>query len=491
VRFPGRRSPELKAKEVFFLLLLTAGALLIHGYHPYAEDSAYYLPAVKKLLNPALYPRGAEWFESHERLTLFPALVAWVVRASHLPLEFVLFAGHLLTLFLFLAGCWKVNCLCFESSEARWCGVALAAALMTLPAAGTALFLVDQYLNPRSLSTFAAMFVVAHALEKRYLRAMVWLFAAGLVHPLMTVYGVFFVLLMAGVRHLEPKVATFGAFLVFGISLDPPTEAYHEAALRHAYHYVIQWPWYGWLGIFAPVALFYWFWWIVRARRMPNVALLCRSLVPFVLLSLLGALLLDVPQRFEALARFQPMRSLHLAYALLVLMSGGMLGQFLLKRSVARWLILFIPLCAGMAFVQFRLFPASAHIELPGVPSRNEWVQAFDWVRNNTPNDAFFALDPQYMDNPGEDENSFRAIAERSMLADAGKDSGAASMFPQLAEEWWKQVKAQERWKSFGLADFERLKSRYGVDWVVLQQPGTPDLVCPYQNSAVLVCRVE
>jgi hypothetical protein len=471
--------------------LLTAGALLIHGYHPYAEDSAYYLPAVKKLLNPALYPHGAEWFESHQRLTLFPALVAWVVRASHLPLGTVLFAGHLLTLFLFLAGCWKVSCLCFESSEARWCSVALAAALMTLPAAGTALFLMDQYLNPRSISNFAALFAVAHALERRYLAAMVWLFAAGLVHPLMTVFGVFFVLLLAGARNLEPKVAPFAACLVLGISLGPPSEAYHQAALLHDYHYVTQWPWYGWLGIFAPVGLFYWFWRIARPRRMINVALLSRSLLPFVLLSLVGALILDIPRRFEALARFQPMRSMHLAYLLLVLLAGGMLGQFLLKRSPARWLILFVPLCAGMTFVQFQLFPASAHIEWPGVPSRNPWFQAFDWVRENTPVNAYFALDPLHMDIAGEDQQSFRAIAERSMLADIVKDSGAVSMFPQLAEGWWEQVKAQQGWKSFRQADFERLKSRYGVDWVILQQPSTPGLTCPYQNSAVLVCRVE
>jgi hypothetical protein len=481
----------LKLREVCFLLLLTAGALLIHGYHPYAEDSAYYLPAVKKLLNPALYPRGAEWFESHQRFTLFPALVAWVARASHLPLDIELFAGHLLTLFLFLVGCWKVSCLCFESSEARWCSVALAAALMTLPAAGTALFLMDQYLNPRSLSTFAALFAVAHALEKRYLGAMVWLFAAGLVHPLMTVFGVFFVVLLAGVRHLEPKAAAFSAILVFGISLGPPSEAYHQAALLHDYHYVNQWAWYGWLGIFGPVGLFYWFSRIARVRRMPNVALLSRSLVPFVLLSLLAALFLDVPRRFEALARFQPMRSMHLAYVLLVVLAGGMLGQFLLKRSAVRWFILFVPLCAGMALVQFRLFPASAHIEWPGVPSRNEWVQAFDWVREKTPTNAYFALDPLHMDIPGEDQQSFRAIAERSMLADIVKDSGAVSMFPQLAEEWWEQVKAQKSWKSFRPADFERLKSRYGVDWVILQQPGSPGLLCPYQNSAVLVCQVE
>jgi len=481
----------LRAKEVFFLLLLTAGALLVHGYHPYAEDAAFYLPPVKKLLNPALYPYNAEMFESHAGLTLFPKLIAWTVRASHLSLDTVLFAGHLLCIFLFLAGCWKVGCCCFEAAEARWCGVALVGALLTIPVAGTTLFLMDQFLNPRSISAFAVVFAAAVALEKRYVGSILWLAAATLVHPLMPVYGIFFVLLLAGVRRFEPPVAALAAFVVFGISLDPPSAAYHQAALRHAAHYVQEWPWYGWLGIFAPVGLFLWFERIARPRRMPGVALLCRTLVLFVLICFLAALVLDIPPRFEALARLQPLRSLHLAYTLLFLLIGGLLGQFLLKRSAARWLALFIPLCAGMALVQFRLFPASAHIEWPGIPNGNKWVQAFDWVRQSTPTNAYFALDPLHMEIQDEDQQAFRAIAERSMLADMVKDSGAVSMFPPLAEKWWERVSALKDWKNFQAADFRRLKDRYGVDWVILEQPGKPGLVCPYKNEAVLVCRVD
>jgi len=455
------------------------------------EDAAFYLPPIKKLLNPGLYPFGAEIFASHASLTFFPTLIAGSVGMSHLPLDTVLLLWQLLCIYLFLLGCWKVSCLCFEEPEARWCAVALVAALLTIPVAGTALLIMDQYLNPRSLSTFAAVFAVASALERRYGRAILWLAAAGLVHPLMPVYGVFFVLLLAGIRHLEPRVAAFGIFPVIGISLARPSAAYHQAALLHPFHYVLKWPWYGWVGIFAPLALFYWFRRIAGNRRMSNLELLCESLIPFVLVSLLGALILDIPPQFEALARLQPLRSLHLAYVLLFLMIGGVLGQFLLKRSVARWLCLFVPLCAGMAFVQFRLFPASAHIEWPGARSRNEWVQAFDWVRQSTPTNAYFALNPLHLKIPGEDENSFRATAERSMLADMAKDSGAVSMFPYLAEGWWERVSALNGWKNFRAADFRRLKSRQGVDWVILEQPGVAGMNCPYQNGQVLVCRIE
>jgi hypothetical protein len=480
----------LKAKPALYLLLLTAGAFFVHGYHPWAEDAAYYIPPVKKLLNPSLYPYGGEFFESHASLTLFPNLMAESVRISHLPLEAVLLFWHLLCIYLFLLGCWKVSCLCFEEEPARWCAVALEAALLTLPVAGTALFLMDQFVNPRSFSAFAAMFAVAAALEKRYVAAVLWLLAAGLIHPLMPVYGIVFVLLLAWNRPRAPQAAA-GALLVLGITFGPPTEAFHQAVLWHAYVYIQRWPWYGWVGIIAPVALFFWFASIARDRRMANVDLLCQSLVPFVLLSLAGALILDIPRRFETLARFQPLRSLHLAYVLLVLLIGGMAGQFLLKRSVARWLVLFVPLCAGMGYVQFRLFPDSAHIEWPGSPPRNEWVQAFVWIRQNTPADAYFAMDPTYMDRPGEDEQSFRAIAERSRLADDVKDSGAVTMFPQLAETWREQVSALEGWDRFHTADFLKLNARYGVNWVLVEQPGVAELQCPYRNRRLSVCRLN
>jgi hypothetical protein len=144
-----------------------------------------------------------------------------------------------------------------------------------------------------------------------------------------------------------------------------------------------------------------------------------------------------------------------------------------------------------MFIAQRALFPASVYIEWPGAAPKNTWVQAFVWVRQNSPVDAVFALDPSHMAIVGEDHNGFRAIAQRSMLADATKDSGAVTMFPPLAEEWLRQVQAQSGWKNFQAQDFPRLRAAYGVNWVVLQQPGTAGMNCPYQNAAVLVCRLN
>ena len=64
------------------LALLTAAALIIHGYHLGVEDAEIYIPAAKKLLNPSLYPYATEFFLSHERLSLFGQILAWTARLT-------------------------------------------------------------------------------------------------------------------------------------------------------------------------------------------------------------------------------------------------------------------------------------------------------------------------------------------------------------------------------------------------------------------------
>jgi hypothetical protein len=169
---------------------------------------------------------------------------------------------------------------------------------------------------------------------------------------------------------------------------------------------------------------------------------------------------------------------------------GGFVAEYILKDRVWRWLLLFLPLCAGMFVAQRQLFPSTAHIEWPWAAPKNQWEQAFLWIRQNTPIDARFAIDPFYMEAPGEDRIGFRALSERSRLADANKDSGAVAMFPPLADEWWEQFQAQKNWHHFARADFMKLHEHYQVGWIVLQIPETLGLPCPYTNQTVTVCRV-
>jgi hypothetical protein len=63
-------------------------------------------------------------------------------------------------------------------------------------------------------------------------------------------------------------------------------------------------------------------------------------------------------------------------------------------------------------------------------------------------------------------------------------------MFPPLAVKWLEQFEDQKNWKQFQKEDFERLRQKYGVSWIVVEQPGLTGLECPYENSAVRVCKI-
>jgi hypothetical protein len=186
----------------------------------------------------------------------------------------------------------------------------------------------------------------------------------------------------------------------------------------------------------------------------------------------------------------QPMRFLHLVYFFMALMGGCLLGRHLLKASLWRWAVYLAAINGGMFLSQWMLFDNSYHMELPGRATANPWLQAFDWVRQNTPTDAAFALDPEYMAAPGEDYHCFRALAERGMMADNIKDPAVVTQVPELAPIWARDVKARKDWKNFQLADFERLKAEFGVDWVVVSDPAPAGLDCRWHNGTLAVCRV-
>ena len=186
------------------------------------------------------------------------------------------------------------------------------------------------------------------------------------------------------------------------------------------------------------------------------------------------------------------MRYLHLLYLLFFLISGGFLGRYVLDRRLYRWLLLFFPLSAVMFYAQRQMYPASPHLELPGIAPQNAWLQAFAWIRQNTPVDSLFALDPHYMTLPGEDFHGFRALAERSVLADYEKDGGMAARVPRLAPRWLREVNAQSGWQNFHAADFQRLQTEFGVTWVILYAQDEPreTMTCPYRNGPLQVCRL-
>ena len=487
-------------KNLAWLLVLTALAMLVQGYHPGLEDDAYYLAAIKNNLNPALFPHDADFFRVLFQATAFDKLIALSIRWSHIPLPWALLFWQVLATFLVLWGCWRIARRCFEENYAQWAAVAMVAALLTLPVSGTGLSLTDQHLHPRALATALILAAIVAVLDGRRVLAGVLLLLAFPLHLNMTPFGVSYCFFLMWDPKLWPKwssrkaqlnPAATALLIPLGWMFEPATPTWRQAEATRSFYFLLQWHWYEWLGVFGPLALLWWFRSLALGRGSKVMARVAECTVYFGIFQLAVALILMLPPPLERFRSLEPMRFLHLVYVFFVLLSGGLLGRYFLKRHVLRWLLLFVPLSAGMFYAQRQLYSGTVHLELPGRSSGNDWVDAFKWISHNTPVDSYFALDPRYMEMEGEDYHGFRALAERSVLADAVKDPCIVVRVPSLGPRWLREMNAQNGWRNFQKPDFLRLKSQFGVDWVVLTNPPVPGMSCPYSNQRLAVCRVE
>jgi len=478
------------------LSLIATAAVLVHGYHLGVDDAEIYVPGIKKAADPSLYPFGSEFFQSHAHLSFFPDLVGGVARLTRLPTDLVIFMCHLLGVFLLLLAAWSLASACFTSEPAKWGAVTLLAGVFSVPVAGTALAIMDPYVTARSLSAPATLFAISEFVSSRPKRSLAWLLFAALVHPQMSAYGAVLLGCLLVSRWLERKPAAEPALaalsgLPFLWNFQPAQGAAREALLSRTYFFVSNWAWYEWVGVVAPAAMLWWFGRMAPKGTTSSFRWLARSLVPFALLFTAAGLILTFSAPLENYTRLQPMRAFHIVYLVFFVLLGGLIGQHVLGRKLWRWLVLFAPLAGGMYGLARASYPYSPQIELPGRATQNNWADAFLWVRRNAPKDAVFALDPNYMAVSTDDQHGFRAVAERSALADNVKDSGAVSLFPQLAGTWKRQVLAQTGWKDFRLGDFENLAQAYPVSWIVTQRPAPTGLTCPYQNRELAVCWIE
>jgi hypothetical protein len=486
-------------KNLAGLLALTALGILVQGYHPGLEDDAYYLAAIKYDLNHSLFPHDADFFRVLFQATIFDKLIAFSVRLTHIRLDWALFLWQIAATFLILWGCWRIARRCFRETYAQWAAVAMVTALLTLPLSGSGLSLTDQHLHPRALATALILAAIVAVLDHRRWLAALLLLAAFPLHLNMTPFGVSFcVFLLWRQKQSSPGAASAGHIqsalaLVFPLSwmFEPASPTWREAEATRHFYFLLQWTWYEWLGVFGPIIILWWFRNLARNAGSKVLALVAESAACFGAFQLAVALILMLPPPLERFRSFEPMRFLHLVYLFMVLIAGGLLGRYVLKQHVWRWLVLFVPLCGGMFYAQRALYPSTVHLELPGRNPQNAWIDAFRWISRNTPENSQFALDPLYMGMPGEDYHGFRALAERSVLADALKDPCIVVRIPSLGPRWVRERDAQQGWRNFQREDFLRLKAQLGVDWVVLNEPHTAGLSCPYSNGTLAVCRVE
>jgi hypothetical protein len=505
---PGARLQPLRLLPLLpLLLLIVAASLAIHGYHYGIEDEAIYLPAIKAHLNPALYPHDTAFFAPQTRSTLFDELVAAIARVLHAPVDWTVFACYLGCLLAFYAALWSLAARLFPKFRARLAGTLLVAVLLTMPIAGTAIYIGDQHLHPRTLASALILWAIAlvapraagqRVTARAFALAALLMTGATLIHLQMTFYGLLFLCVLLFPWHMFRKMfrsnpvllASFAPILLRLIEKGGPE--WQEAARTRTQHYLLHWEWYEWLGAIAPIFVLWGMAKLAQRRDLPVASAVASRTAIYTALGFAAGCLITIPPALERLTPFQPLRTLHLTYILLMLLAGGLLAELVLKEKLWRWALLFLPLAAGMCFAQFQSFPDSHHVEWPGQPTGNDWVEAFNWVKANTALDAYFVLDPHYMSADGEDFHGFRGLAERGQMADWDKDPGVVLLFPELAQRWSHEVHALDHSKHFTTSDFLHLHDQFGVDWTILPvKTPIPLSDCPFRNRSVVVCKIK
>lgn len=498
----GRAEPKQRWRDPLLVTVASLFGFLILGHHPYSEDGGIYAAAVAGRMDPSLFPAGHAWVAAHTHFAWFVPLVAWMFRHLRISLAVGLVAVQIFGLVCTLAVALRLGRLCFaETSAARW-GVVVLGMAAGLPVAGTSLYLVDPYVTARTLTTPLLLFALRMLLEDRIAWAVLLWGGAMLLHPLMACWGALPMLFVVCGRRAHP--ARWIAVLLAGVMMaaacvsmfaPPDAAVVHTLALTRGYWFLARWRWFEWVGAVAPLGLLLAMWHSRRLARLwtRSGVELIRAMVLAGSLALLAATLFaSAPGQSTLLARVQPLRTFHELYFVFLLLLGGISLQWLGSRmGLGSAFATAVAIGVAMLVAQRSIYPASRHLEMPWSRPANAWQEAFLWVRENTPKEALFAMDADYIDAAGEDAQGFRAIALRSVLPDRAKDGGIASVMPSLAAEWQRGVQAQTGLDAMRDTERSGRLLPLGVDWLILPAQAETALPCPYRNGSVAVCRLR
>jgi len=128
-------------------------------------------------------------------------------------------------------------------------------------------------------------------------------------------------------------------------------------------------------------------------------------------------------------------------------------------------------------------FPTSPYIEWPG-SVRTIWCQAFDWIRTNTPENAYVAMDPHTMQMPDEDKH-VSSHQRKGALADDVR-CGRVQHVPMRLTRSGKSRCCATGMETFQACGFSETKTRVtrSIGWWWNSRVAT-GVACPYENWRV------
>ena len=455
---------------LLFVLVATANAA---GYRYGVSDQAFYIPAVVSALEPAAFPRDAALIDSQARLLVADEVIAGVIRATGIPIDWLFLAGYLLSLLLIWIALTLIGRRLYASA---WLTVALAAAFTLrhrIPRTSANSF--EGYFHPRMLAFGFGALAVAALLRRRDWPAVALVGAAAVVHVTTAMWfavliGVALMYLDRGVRRLAIAVVPVSAVLVVvwaaasGRLMDALAimdSTWLAAVASKDSLFASDWPLWAWTMNLSFIGIA----WAAHAtRRRRGVDSPEERALMWGATALVALFLITLPLVVGKVAlpvQLQISRVFWLVDFVALIYVVGLARRERTARTLAAVLLAFACLRGAYIMTIERPERALFAMHLPA----GDWERAAAWLKSQ-PRDIHILADPGHAWKYG---TSLRVAAERDVLLEESKDSAVAIYSRDVAG------RVVER--SAALANFEQLTAeraldlarRYDLDYLVTE----------------------
>ncbi len=479
----------------FALAFVILATLNSAGYRYAASDQAFYIPAVVRHLDPALFPRDAVLLDAQSRLTMVDDLIAAAVRVTGLSLQHLFLALYVFTLLLLASAALRIGSRLYRSA---WTVAALGLALTLRHAiAKTGANTLEGYFHPRELAFALGLWAVAHFLERRDAAWIALLAVAAAIHPTTAVwFGVWLaVAAFLGRPRWRPALIALSAvgLVLAGVLLWRGSlaarltvmDAEWLAGIGEKDLFPLTWPANVWLTnvVGIPMILLGW-----RARRQRGLTISGETPLALGSLALVVLFVCWLPFDAANVALAVQMQTARVFWLLDVLatiyliwwLAEG-LGRHA-RPAVVAGLLLVLSLTRGW-YICFVEFPDRWIVAVD--VQHADWRDAMAFAATTEPGSGWLA-DPIHAAKYG---SSLRAAGHRDVLIEELKDRAIAMYDRTIA------LRINDRERALAVLPWNSpdgaraLARRYGLDYLVVDRE--LDLPLVHRSGSLYIYRLR
>jgi hypothetical protein len=476
-----RRIGLAAAAAALFVVVATANA---GGYRYGISDQAFYLPAIEKSLNPALFPRDTPVLAAQMRLWLGDDAAAILARGHNVDLPSVAAVLYVAGLIL-LAGAIAYF---MRGLGASWLAVVagLAAATLRHHIAKTGANTLEGYFHPRMVAYPLGIFTLGLALRKRYIPACGLIVVALVLH---TTAALWFGSVVIGAmawnagRGWRWAIAALISAVAIGLAVFGPRmdAAWLAAVAEKDYLFPSAWPMHAWLlNLAYPIVL------VLLYRRRVSTGRDVPSERALIagLLILVAGFLVSVPlsaARIALAVQLQITRVFWVLDAAALLYAAAWLIDDRTARSGRRWRAIAVAvLCvASLARGYYILYVEAGRPLVAWRLPDDEWMDTMNWLRTQ-PVSINVLVDKNHAWLYGP---SVRLAALRDTVLEQMKDTALAMYDHDVAVRVHDREEALAGFPDFSTEQIREAGARYHADVVIVERSRRLELPVLHENA--------